>query len=244
MNSAKVDGMSGNNSGKHLKTEERRRKDLEEKGLGDEAVRIMKDQDLSYVRMQRMMDDRKIAKLQSSLHYLTDGNDTALSFGKKRKHTVFIEGDVQDFDPVKHFDTVPELLGRAFNRPRMEDLEKEARKKLTANTVGKKMTLSDLQDDYYNDSDGEEVATTRQLSEKQLKKQKKAQRKLEKHVAKSRSAAYTEMEMRSERMQKLKAAEDALVVEKQCQMKGRRRKIAGGQDGKPALYKWRRKRAK
>jgi U3 small nucleolar RNA-associated protein 11 len=235
MNSSRVDGMSGNNSGRHVKTEERRRKDLEEKGLGDDAVRIMKDQDLSYVRMQRMMDAKKIEKLQSSLHYLTGGDDT---IGKKRKHTVFVEGNVEDFDAAKHFDTVPELIDRAFNRPRVEALEKEAMKKL-----GKKITPADLNDDYYNDDSDEEP---KHLSEKQLHKQKKAQRYLERRVAKSRSAAYTEMEKRNERVQKLKAAEDALVVEKQCGMKGRRRKIAGGEGegGKPAQYKWRRKRAK
>lgn len=236
MNSAKIDGMSGNNSGRHVKTEERRRKDLEEKGLGDDAVRIMKDQDLSYVRMQRMMDDKKIERLQSSLHYLTGGDEDKV--GKKRKHTVFIEGDADEFDAAKHFDTVPELVGRAFNRPRMEVLEKEAMRKL-----GKKVTSADLQDDYYDDDSDEEA---KPLSERQLKKQKKAQKKLERRVAKARSSAYTEMELRNERVQKLKAAEDALVVEKQCGMKGRRRKIAGseGEGGKPAQYKWRRKRAK
>lgn len=235
MNSAKVDGMSGNNSGRHVKTEERRRKDLEERGLGDDAVRIMKDQDLSYVRMQRMMDARKIEKLQSSLHYLTGGDEDKV--GKKRKHTVFIEGDIDEFDAAKHFDTVPELVGRAFNRPRMEVLEQEAMRKL-----GKKITYDDLRDDYYNDSD-EDVKPP---SEKQLKKQWKTQKKLEKSVAKARSSAYTEMELRNERVKKLKSAEDALVVEKQCGMKGRRRKIAGGEGegGKPAQYKWRRKRAK
>jgi len=235
MNSAKVDGMSGNNSGRHVKSHETRRKELEDKGLGDEAVRIMKDQDLNYVRMQRIMDDRKIEKLQSSLHYLT-GVDEEDKMGKKRKHTVYIEGDAEQFDAAKHFDTVPELMGRTFNRPRVEALQKEAIKKL-----GKKVTSEDLNDDYYNDSDEEDVKPT---SEKQRKRQKKAQRYLEKRVAKSRSAAYTEMEMRNERVQKLKAAEEALVVEKQCGMKGRRRKIAGGEDGRPAQYKWRRKRAK
>lgn len=235
MNSARVDGMSGNNSGRHVKTQETRRKELEDKGLGDEAVRIMKDQDLNYVRMQRIMDDRKIEKLQSSLHYLT-GVDEEDKMGKKRKHTVYIEGDVEQFDAAKHFNTVPELMGRTFNRPRVEALQKEAMKKL-----GKKMTSDDFNDDYYNDSDDDDLKPT---SEKQRKKQKKAQRYLEKRVAKSRSAAYTEMEMRNDRVQKLKAAEEALVVEKQCGMKGRRRKISGGEDGRPAQYKWRRKRAK
>ena len=55
------------------------------------------------------------------------------------------------------------------------------------------------------------------------------------------------MELRNERVKKLQNAEAHLVVEKQVQMKGRRRKIEGkeeGVDGKPAVYKWRRKRAK
>jgi U3 small nucleolar RNA-associated protein 11 len=237
MNSSKVDGMSGNNSGKHLKTDERRRKDLEEKGLGDEAVRIMKDQDLSYVRMQRMMDDKKIEKLQSSLHYLDSDGVTG---GKKRKHTVFIEGDVEDFDAAKHFDTLPELVGRAFNRPRVETLEKEAMKKL-----GKKVTASDLNDPYYQD-DSDEESNIKPLNEKHLKRAKKQRKHLERRIASARSAAYSEMELRNIRMQKLKAAEDALVVEKQTQMKGRRRKIVSKDEGggKVDQYKWRRKRAK
>ncbi|KAL7489170.1 hypothetical protein ACHAW6_014882 [Cyclotella cf. meneghiniana] len=241
MNSAHVDGMNGGDSGRHVKNEERRRQELVAKGLGDAAVRIMKDQDLAYVRMQRIMDGKKVERLQSSLHYL-DGNEAGR--GSKRKHTVFIEGeqkDVEEFDVAKHFDTLPELVGRAFNRPRLETLEKEAMKKL-----GKKVTCHDLKDDYYNDdSEEEETPNTKAPSEKQVKKQRKAQSRLEKRIAKSRSAAYTEMELRNARMQKLKNAENALVVEKQCRMKGRRRKIAEKEeDGRPAVYKWRRKRAK
>lgn len=30
---------------------------------------------------------------------------------------------VGSFDPAEHFDTVPELAGRAFNRPRKSTLE-------------------------------------------------------------------------------------------------------------------------
>ncbi|EED88063.1 predicted protein, partial [Thalassiosira pseudonana CCMP1335] len=109
MTKGKVDGM---------------RQEMIEKGLGDDAVRIMKDQDLAYVRMQRLMDGRKVEKLQSSLHYL-EGKIV----GKKRKHTLFIEGeekDVEDFNVAKHFDTIPELMGRSFNRPRIEALERDA----------------------------------------------------------------------------------------------------------------------
>lgn len=45
-------------------------------------------------------------------------------------------------------------------------------------------------------------------------------------------------------MKKLQNAEAHLIVEKQTRMKGRKRKIAGKEDGKPVVYKWRRKRAK
>lgn len=256
MHRSHVDGMSGNNSGRHTKTDEARAIELQEKGLGPDAIRIMKDQDLAYVRMQRLMDGKKIEKLQSSLHYL-EGNRNEM--GKKRKHTVFIEGgqkEVQDFDAATHFDTIPELLGRAFNRPRIKALEKQAMLKM-----GKKVSLKDLNDEYYNDNndarsddeefdeDGNPIIKHQQLqlSEKQLLKKKRQQRKLEKRVIKSRSAAYSEMELRHERLQKLQNVEAHLIVEKQVNMKGRKRKIEGkeeGVDGKPAVYKWRRKRAK
>jgi len=208
----------------------------------------MKDQDLAYVRMQRMMDGKKIEKLQSSLHYLEGGgdeDDPNERIGKKRKHTVFVEGgekEAQNFDVAKHFDTIPELMGRAFNRPRVKTLEKQALAKLG------KVPLKDVDDEYYNDdydSEDSDNEGNNNLTEKQLLKQQQAQRKLERSVAKSRSAAYTEMELRNQRLKKLENAEAHLIVEKQLRSaKGRKRKIAGKEDGRPAVYKWRRKRAK
>ncbi|KAL7537662.1 hypothetical protein ACHAXR_011373 [Thalassiosira sp. AJA248-18] len=271
MHRSRVDGASGKNSGRHVKTDEARMLEMEERGLGEEAIKIMKDQDLAYVRMQRLMDGKKIEKLQSSLHYLEGGanngedNDeeeedeigsSALKkmVGKKRKHTVFVEGgqkEAEEFNVAKHFDTIPELMGRAFNRPRVKTLEKQAMLKV----MGSKVPLKDADDDYYNDDDnsvdeeGNPIPQQQSVvSQKQLLKQQRKQRKLEKRVAKSRSAAYSEMELRNERLKKLQNAEAHLIVEKQVNMKGaRRRQIEGkegGVDGRPAVYKWRRKRAK
>jgi len=255
-----VDGLSGNNSGRMVKTAEARRKELEERGLGSDGVRIMKSQDLSYVRMQRLMDQKKVEKLQGSLHYLDfkglDGgdveNDGGLSgaalkkgFGKKRKHTLFIEGgqeEAENFDVAKHFDTIPELVGRSFNRPRLETLERQALAKVGA----AKIPLKDADDDYYiDDYEDDKSPTQKHLTQKQLLKQQKHERKMEKQIARLRSSAYTEMELRNERLTMLKNAEDHLVVQKNVEGKGRKRKIAGkSEDGKPAAYKWRRKRAK
>ena len=260
MHRSQVDGLSGRNTGRHEKTEEARRIQLEEQGLGPDAVKIMKDQDLAYVRMQRAMDGRKVEKLQSSLHFLeggggdggggddaTGGSALTQMVAKKRKHTIFVEGgqkEAEDFDVAKHFDTLPQLVGRAFNRPRVKTLEKQALSKMG------NVPLKDADDAYYHDdSDGEYDAegnpiAPKQLTEKQLLKQQKEQRRLERRVPKSRSAAYSEMEQRQQRLQKLQNAEAHLVVEQQARMKGRKRKIAGKEDGKPAVYKWRRKRAK
>ena len=241
-------------TGRHVKTDAARQKELEEKGLGNDAVRIMKDQDLAYVRMQRVMDGKRVERLQSSLHYLEgvtnnnnsdDDDEGALvkTVGKKRKHTVFVVGGqsaVDNFNVAEHFDTIPELVGRSFNRPRVKDLEREAMRRL-----GGKVAVRDADDDYYDDNYDEEGNPKQvQLTEKQLIKQERNQLKLERRIAKSRSAAYSEMELRNERMKKLQNAEAHLIVEKQTRMKGRKRKIAGKEDGKPAVYKWRRKRAK
>merc|ERR1712194_45889 len=160
-------------------------------------------------------------------------------------------GEVDIFDATKHFDTIPEFMGRAFNRPRVETIEKQVMLQLG---IGK-VPQQDADDDYYNDDgsddDGKEynnegypMKGQKQLSEKQLLKKRRQQRKLERSVAKSRSAAYSEMELRNERLKKLQNAEAHLLAEKYVRGKGRKRKILGKEDGKPAVYKWRRKRSK
>jgi len=201
--------------GRHRKTLEARHKEAEQE-IGPEAVRIMKDQDLSYVRMQKQRDMKKVEKLQSSLHYL----DAEEGANKKRKHTIFVESkkDADAFDVAKHFDTVPELAGRAFNRPRLETLEKEA------------LASTGL--------DGDEI----HLTEKELSEQNRIAKRTAKKVAKARVSAYKEMEARKSRVEAMERAEAHLVTEKNLGGKGRKRKIRAAEDGKPAVYKWRRKR--
>jgi U3 small nucleolar RNA-associated protein 11 len=204
--------------GKHRKTVEAQQKEFEDQ-VGTDTVRIMKDQDLSYVRMQKQRDAKKIDRLQSSLHYIEGASENS---NKKRKHTVFVDSndDAANFDVAKHFDTLPELAGRAFNRPRVETLKKAAMEHAGFGT-----------DDDAHKPTASELA----LAAKQAKK-------VAKKAAKARSAAYAEVEARAKRVAAMERAEAHLVTEKLVASKGRKRKITPAENGKPAVYKWRRKR--
>lgn len=215
--------------GKHRKIEQAKQKERIAE-IGHDAVKLMKSQDLSYVRMQTMKDMRKIERMQSSLQYLGD-NPTTIGdsddiVDKKRKHTVFVNSrsKAENFDVVEHFDTVPELAGRSFNRPRKETLLK----------------IGGNADGYYDDSDGEQ----RQLSEKELTKRNNLAKRQARVVSKARASAYAELEARTKRVEALKNAEAHLVTEKIVASKGRKRKIKEGENGKPAVYKFRRMRAR
>jgi len=215
--------------GKHRKIEQAKQKERIEE-IGHDAVKLMKSQDLSYVRMQTMKDMRKIERMQSSLHYLGD-NPTTIGdsddiVDKKRKHTVFVnsQSKAENFDVVEHFDTVPELAGRSFNRPRKETLLK----------------IGGNADGYYDDNDGE----PRQLSEKEQTKRNNFAKRQARVVSKARASAYAEMEARTKRVEALKNAEAHLVTEKTVAGKGRKRKIKEAENGKPAVYKFRRQRAR
>lgn len=204
-----------NANGKHTKTLQARNKEREAE-IGADAVRIMKDQDLSYIRMQKQKDSKKMERLEQNLHFIESKN------GDKRKHTVFVDSSEQadTFDVADHFDTVPELAGRIFNRPRKSDLEKAAA----------------LQD---NDND-EPISIT----EEELLKRKTVAKKTAKKLAKARASAYGELEARAKRVSTLERAEAHLVTEKQVASKGRKRKIKAAENGEPAQYKWRRRRSK
>ena len=184
--------------------------------LDPEVVKVMKDQDLSYVRMQKQKDIKRAEKLQASLHLLDGDNEDIV--GSKRKHTIFVgsKKDARDFDVAEHFDTIPEFEGRAFNRLRKRDIEKLSK----------------------------EMLPEKELTTEELYKLRKNEQKLAKKLAKARASAYREMESRRERADKMRTAEDHLVTEKLVAGKGRKRKIKTGEDGKPAQYKWRRKRLK
>ncbi|CAM9748461.1 unnamed protein product [Chrysoparadoxa australica] len=89
--------------------------------LNPSVVQLLKTQDVGYVRMKESVDRKKAEKMKASLHML--GGEAS----KANKHTIFLESsrDAREFDAAKHFDTVPELADRAFNRPRKATLESQ-----------------------------------------------------------------------------------------------------------------------
>jgi U3 small nucleolar RNA-associated protein 11 len=84
-----------------------------------DLLKMLKTQDRSYVTTRKAQEDAQIGRLQSSLHLLGAAPAAAGA------HIVFVDdADAQAaFEPAAYFDTAPELVGRAFNRPRTAALE-------------------------------------------------------------------------------------------------------------------------
>ncbi|KAJ2057155.1 hypothetical protein GGI17_005807 [Coemansia sp. S146] len=85
--------------------------------LPADIQKLMDTQDVTYVKMQRDINKKKIEKLQQDLHIVEDDDSV--------RHTVFVDDKqmVKEFDAAKHFGTTEEFVGRKHNRPREEDLE-------------------------------------------------------------------------------------------------------------------------
>ncbi len=193
----------------------------EARKLPAEMVQLMKDQDLSYIRMQKQKDLKRAERLQASLHMLETTKEEQRE--SKRKHTVFVDSqeEATTFDVAKHFDTLPEFASRTFNRLRSKDIEKLAK--------ATKTHLDEYGDEYQPTAD-------------ELTKQAKLERKIANKIAKARSSAYGELGARLNRAEVMQKAESHLVTEKLVAGTGRKRKIKAAENGQPAQYKWRRQR--
>ena len=63
---------------------------------------------------------QKVAALRDSLHFIGSS--------APRSHILFVDdaAAARSFSASRHFDTVPELLGRTFNRPKSAQLASSA----------------------------------------------------------------------------------------------------------------------
>ncbi|CAG8682697.1 14833_t:CDS:2, partial [Racocetra fulgida] len=97
-----------------------------------DMIKLLKSQDLNYVKTQRDLGNKKIEKIQNELHFVdsdlvqNDMNvDDELSKemveSKQHQHIIFFDSKKE----AKYFDTLPELVNRKFNRPRIKTLESD-----------------------------------------------------------------------------------------------------------------------
>jgi len=138
------------------------------------------------------------------------GVESSANRPSRKAHTLFVENEreLEDFDPVEKFDTLPEFVERPTNRPRRKQLENPEyivnRKAITANS-----STSDA-----------DVALQRSV--KFIKKEGKKKKR--------------EVDARRERQEKLRSMQQSLELQKHLMGKGKRTKIEK-RDGR-VLYKW------
>jgi U3 small nucleolar RNA-associated protein 11 len=82
--------------------------------LSTDQVKLLKTQDSAYIKTLRSQELQKIAKLEKTLQFKSQGN-----------HTVFVDSiqEKETFNAAKHFGTDKNLLGNRENRLRLEQLE-------------------------------------------------------------------------------------------------------------------------
>jgi len=104
-----------------------------------DQIRLMQSQDLRYVTTKRIMETRKIERLQSQLHLLDAANEV------KHKHIFFVdtEKEAKRFDLCKQLDTHPSLLERRINRPRSTALKNMSFPDVEEEEIGKLMAERD-----------------------------------------------------------------------------------------------------
>ncbi len=191
-------------------------KDLEkekERSLDVETVKLLKTQDAGYIAQKKAIDDSKIERLKSNLHFI----------GEKRPHShvVFVdsESEVKDFDAAEHFDTVPEMVDRHFNRIKRRALEKmvedgeERAKSSSSKGSGNGGVLMD----------GSNVS-----------------------ILKQKAQGYKELKQRVERSEKLGKVLNELHLQRAIMGKGSKKKIISkdAEGREKVVYKWKRQRSK
>ncbi|OBA16963.1 U3 small nucleolar RNA-associated protein 11 [Metschnikowia bicuspidata var. bicuspidata NRRL YB-4993] len=89
-------------------------RDRGNENLSTGQMKLLKSQDVNYVRTMRLNESQKADKLRKSLDFQAQG-----------KHTVFVdtEHDAELFDAARFFNTDESMLERRENRMRVDQLE-------------------------------------------------------------------------------------------------------------------------
>jgi len=123
----------------------------------DDQLKLMQSQDVNYVAYKYGVEMRKVEKLRATLHLLdVEGKP-------KNKHTFFTDTkeEASNFDICKRLNTVPELLGKTYNVPRLDNLK--AKKLYSEKDVQDMEHMANKRDESYKE------LTKRVERQKQLK---------------------------------------------------------------------------
>ncbi|KAF8417255.1 small-subunit processome [Tirmania nivea] len=159
--------------------------------LDNDTIKLLKTQDAGYLRVKSAIEKKAIERLEVEAALLNlNGVSTS---GKKRKHTVFVESreEASEFDPVKHFNTVPGLVERASNRL-------------------KKGQLAELELKKQPDEDEQLNSNQKRLQKLQGRKRR----------AKAREGKLNELVQRMKRSEELEKAERELALQRERFGKG------------------------
>mmetsp|Transcript_6265 Transcript_6265/g.6472 ORF Transcript_6265/g.6472 Transcript_6265/m.6472 type:complete len:252 (-) Transcript_6265:232-987(-) len=166
------------------------------KPLDIATVKLLKSQDMGYIVHKKCIDDKKVQKLQNNLHHI--------GVAPTNSHKIFLdnEEEVEKFDLPTHFQTLPELADRSYNRPKLSTID--------------------------------EYSSKLNISERNMKR-----------ILNSKNNSYSELERRVDRVKKIEMVMKHLHTQRNIMGKGTKRKVQEeGEDGAPAVYKWKQKRAR
>lgn len=203
--------------------------------VDNSVISMLKTQDLGYITTKKSADDSKIRKLKENLHLIGEQ--------KVKHHKVFVssEEELEDFDAATHFNTVPELVGRSFNRPKL----------VTPSAENGLVTEGS--------ASNEAMIDPRCLATSLADQVRRAKGKAHKASKGDPAvpAAYRELRERVKRSKNLKSTIEKLALQRNLtNSKGTKRKIvledgsAGSTDksgkaskGEKVVYKWKKQRA-
>lgn len=88
----------------------------DDESLTTDQVKLLKTQDSNYVRTMRQRELKQLERQKKDLAFHSSG-----------RHTVFVDdkAELDEFDPVKYFNTTPEMLQRRENRLTKDQLVQE-----------------------------------------------------------------------------------------------------------------------
>lgn len=195
--------------------------ELSKNQITQEMLQLVQSQDVAYLLHKKAIDEHKINRLKEDIQLIGDV--------RPKTHKIFVnnEEELDSFDAAKHFDTLPELMERTHNRPRLSQLELEkeafaAHKSVAALPLSPQLAIAEEEQKY-------------------LDKSKK--RKLSPQLA--------EIKARDKRLKKIEEALQIVTAKKNATMKGHKVKVVvkkpmgrTGKEKELVVYKFKRERSR